>query len=101
LADETRVQRMRRTVVVANLSWTVTTADIAKHIERACGVRPLDVFLERKPNGTLAGFGFVEMRTEEDAARVVAVGLPPLTGRALVVRRRPPGCTVARGTASA
>jgi hypothetical protein len=67
----------------------VITADVARHVA-ACGLQPVDVFLQRKPDGTIAGFGFVEMRTEEDAARVVATGLPALAERPLVVKRRRP-----------
>ena len=68
----------------------MTTADVARHVERACGLRPLDVFLPRKPDGALAGYGFVEMRTVADAARLVATGLPPLLGRPLIVKPRGP-----------
>jgi RNA recognition motif-containing protein len=74
----------------------VTTADVARLVARACGLRPLDVFLDRKPNGTLAGYGFVEMHTEPEAAHVVARGVPPLAGREIVVARRRP---VDHGTA--
>jgi hypothetical protein len=82
--------RARRTVFVRNLHTTVTTADVARHVAAACGLQPVDVFLQRKADGTIAGFGFVEMRTEEQAARLVAAGLPPFAGRALVVSRRRP-----------
>jgi RNA recognition motif-containing protein len=90
IADETRAQRTRRTIFVGNLPDAATTADVAGHVERACGSRPLDVFLLRRPDGRLAGVGYVELRTEADAARVIAAGLPELAGRPLVVDRRRP-----------
>src|SRR5262249_24922087 len=40
--------------------------------------------------GTPAGYAFLTMRSEEDAARLVASGLPPLLGRTRVVARRQP-----------
>jgi len=86
--DDSRAQRAARTVFVGGLGTTATAGDVVRHVERASGRRPLDVFLNRRANGTLAGFGFVEMRSEDDAARVVAAGLPPLAGRPLIVKRR-------------
>jgi hypothetical protein len=48
----------------------------------------VDVFLERRPSGEPDGYAFVQMASAEDAAQLIATGLPPLGGRPLVVDRR-------------
>jgi len=77
-------------VFIGNLHSTVTAGQVAHHVAAACGMKPLDVFLSRREDGTLEGFALVAMPSPEHAARLVARGLPPLLGRPLVVARRRP-----------
>jgi RNA recognition motif-containing protein len=88
--DDSREQRARRTIFVGNLHTTLSTAEVARHVERACGLRPVEVHLPRREDGTLAGYGFVELPSAADADRLVATGLPPLVGRSLIVKPRRP-----------
>jgi len=88
--DESRDERTRRQVFVHGLHTTSTTAEVARHVERACGLRPVDVFLPRREDGTLTGYGFVELPSVAEADQLVASGLPPLLGRSLSVKPRRP-----------
>jgi len=88
--DETPEQEHVRTVFVSNLAPSVTVGDLYRHLAAATRLRPQQTFLERGTNGEPAGYAFLMMRTEEEAIRLVARGLPPLLRRTTYVARRQP-----------
>src|SRR5438067_5937564 len=75
---------------VGNLGYSVTDGDLAKVFEAHGTVESAQVIMDRD-TGRSKGFGFVEMKTDQEAqAAIAALTGQELSGRALVVSEAKP-----------
>ena len=75
----------RATVYVGNLPWSTTEDDLAALFAEVCSVVDVRVIQDRG-TGRSRGYGFVELPSPEDVARVVgALNGRRFNGRVLVV----------------
>lgn len=81
---------MGKKLYVGNLSYEVTDADLAKMCETHGRVESAQVIMDRD-TGRSKGFGFVEMKTDEEAQAVIAaLNGQQMGGRALTVNEAKP-----------
>src|SRR5262245_47339334 len=85
---------MGKKLYVGNLTYGVTDSDLQKMFEAHGTVESAQVIMDRD-TGRSKGFGFVEMKTDQEAqAAVAALNGKEMDGRALTVneaRPRPQG----------
>ena len=85
---------MGKKLYVGNLSYDVTDSELAKLFEPHGTVESAQVIMDRD-TGRSKGFGFVEMKTDQEAqAAIAALNGKEVEGRALTVneaRPRPEG----------
>src|SRR5262249_61965275 len=74
--DESREERTQRTVFIGNLHSTVTAGQVAHHVAAACGMKPLDVCLSRREDGTLERFPLAAVPSPKHPAALAAPALP-------------------------
>jgi cold-inducible RNA-binding protein len=88
---------MGKKLYVGNLSYDVTDSDLAKMFESHGQVESAQVIMDRD-TGRSKGFGFVEMKTEEDAqAAIAALNGQQVGGRTLAVNEARPKSDSGRG----
>ena len=81
---------MGKKLYVGNLGYGVTDADLAKMFEAHGTVESAQVIMDRD-TGRSKGFGFVEMKTEQEAqAATAALNGQESGGRALTVNEAKP-----------
>jgi len=85
---------MGKKLYVGNLGYAVTDSDLVKMFESHGTVQSAQVIIDRD-RGRSKGFGFVEMKTEQEAqAATAALNGQDIGGRVLIVneaRPRPEG----------
>jgi len=83
-------EEMGKKLYVGNLSYSVTDAELSKLFEPSGQVESAQVIVDRD-TGRSKGFGFVEMKTEQDAqAAIAALNGKEFGGRALTVNEARP-----------
>jgi RNA recognition motif-containing protein len=88
---------MGRKLYVGNMGYGVTDADLMKMFEPHGTVESAQVIMDRD-TGRSKGFGFVEMKTEEEArAAIAALNGQDAGGRALTVNEAKPRTEGGRG----
>ena len=88
---------MSMKLYVGNLSYDVTDGDLAKMFEAHGTVQSAQVIMDRD-TGRSKGFGFVEMKTnEEGQAAIAALNGQSMGGRSLTVNEARPKTEVSRG----
>ena len=88
---------MGKKLYVGNLNYGVTDSDLSKMFEAHGTVESAQVILDRD-TGQSKGFGFVEMKTPQEAqAAIAAVNGQDLGGRALTVNEARPRTEGGRG----
>ena len=91
---------MGKKLYVGNLSYGVTDSDLAKMFEPHGSVQSAQVIMDRD-TGRSKGFGFVEMKTEQEAQTAIgALNGKEMEGRTLTVneaRPKPEGGRGGRG----
>jgi RNA recognition motif-containing protein len=88
---------MGKKLYVGNLSYDVTDSDLVKMFETHGRVESAQVIMDRD-TGRSKGFGFVEMKTDEEAqAAIAALNGPQVGGRALAVNEARPKTESGRG----
>src|SRR5262249_12007093 len=88
---------MGRKLYVGNLGYGVTDSDLAKMFEAHGTVESAQVIMDRD-TGRSKGFGFVEMKTEQEAqAAITALNGQDAGGRALTVNEARPRTEGGRG----
>jgi RNA recognition motif-containing protein len=81
---------MGRKLYVGNLSYEVTDSDLSKMFEAHGTVESAQVIMDRD-TGRSKGFGFVEMKTEQEAqAAIAGLGGQDVGGRSLTVNEARP-----------
>ena len=81
---------MGRKLYVGNLSYEVADSDLSKMFEAHGTVESAQVIMDRD-TGRSKGFGFVEMKTDQEAqAAIAALNGQDSGGRALVVNEARP-----------
>src|ERR1700692_3433270 len=81
---------MGKKLYVGNLSYEVTDSDLSKLFEAHGTVESAQVIMDRDTNRS-KGFGFVEMKTDQEAqAAVAALNGKEMDGRALTVNEARP-----------
>jgi len=81
---------MAKKLYVGNLSYEVTDSDLSKMFETYGRVESAQIIIDRD-TGRSKGFGFVEMKTEEEAqAAIGALNGQQSGGRALTVNEAKP-----------
>jgi cold-inducible RNA-binding protein len=81
---------MGRKLYVGNLSYEVTDSDLAKLFEPHGTVESAQVIIDRDTSRS-KGFGFVEMKTDQEAqAAIAALSGKESGGRALTVNEAKP-----------
>jgi cold-inducible RNA-binding protein len=81
---------MERKLYVGNLAYGVTDSDLAKMFEPYGTVESAQVIMDRD-TGRSKGFGFVQMKTEQEAqAAIAALNGQESGGRALTVNEARP-----------
>src|SRR5258708_3584671 len=85
-----RSPRMGKKLYVGNLGYSVTDSDLAKMFEAHGTVESAQVIIDRD-TGRSKGFGFVEMKTDQEAqAAIAALNGQDSGGRALTVNEARP-----------
>src|SRR5262249_14912305 len=88
---------MGRKLYVGGLSYEVTNSDLAKMFEPHGTVESAQVIMDRD-TGRSKGFGFVEMKTEQEAqAATAALNGKDTGGRSLTVNEAKPRTEGGRG----
>src|SRR5262245_31891234 len=88
---------MGKKLYVGNLGYGVTDSDLAKMFEAHGTVESAQVVMDRD-TGRSKGFGFVEMKTDQEAqAATAALNGQDLNGRALTVNEARPRTEGGRG----
>src|SRR6516165_5269105 len=88
---------MGRKLYVGNLGYAVTDSDLTKMFEPHGTVESAQVIMDRD-TGRSKGFGFVEMKTEQEAqAATAALNGQDVGGRALTVNEAKPRTEGGRG----
>lgn len=88
---------MSMKLYVGNLSYDVTDGDLAKMFEAHGTVQSAQVIMDRD-TGRSKGFGFVEMKTSQEAqAAIAALNGQSVGGRALTVNEAKPKTEGGRG----
>src|SRR5215831_7562255 len=88
---------MGRKLYVGNLGYGVTDSDLAKMFEPHGTVESAQVIMDRD-TGRSKGFGFVEMKTEQEAqAAIAALNGKDAGGRSLTVNEAKPRTEGGRG----
>ena len=88
---------MGRKLYVGNLGYGVTDSDLSKMFEAHGTVESAQVIMDRD-TGRSKGFGFVEMKTEQEAqAAITALNGQDAGGRALTVNEAKPRTEGGRG----
>ena len=81
---------MGRKLYVGNLSYSVTDGELAKLFEAHGTVASAQVIMDRD-TGRSKGFGFVEMKTDQEAqAAIAAMNGKEVDGRSLTVNEAKP-----------
>jgi len=81
---------MGKKLYVGNLSYSVTDSELAKMFEPHGSVESAQVIMDRD-TGRSKGFGFVEMKSDQEAqAAIAAMNGKEAGGRALVVNEARP-----------
>src|SRR5229473_6243106 len=81
---------MGKKLYVGNLGYAVTDADLTKMFEPHGTVESAQVIMDRD-TGRSKGFGFVEMKTDQEAqAAIAALNGKDVEGRALTVNEARP-----------
>src|SRR5437868_15533656 len=81
---------MGKKLYVGNLSYETTDADLTKMFEPFGRVESAQVIMDRD-TGRSKGFGFVEMKTDQEAqAAIAALNGKEMEGRALTVNEARP-----------
>ena len=88
---------MGKKLYVGNLGYGVTDSDLSKMFEAHGTVESAQVIMDRD-TGRSKGFGFVEMKTEQEAqAAITALNGKDAGGRALTVNEAKPRTEGGRG----
>lgn len=88
---------MSKKVYVGNLGYGVTDSDLSKMFESHGTVESAQVIMDRD-TGKSKGFGFVEMKTPQEAqAAIAALNGKDADGRALKVNEAKPKTEGSRG----
>jgi RNA recognition motif-containing protein len=88
---------MGRKLYVGNLGYGVTDSDLSKMFEPHGTVESAQVIMDRD-TGRSKGFGFVEMKTEQEAqAAIAALNGQDAGGRSLTVNEAKPRTEGGRG----
>ena len=88
---------MGKKLYVGNLGYGVTDSDLAKMFEPHGTVESAQIIMDRD-TGRSKGFGFVEMKTEQEAqAAITALNGQDSGGRALTVNEAKPRTEGGRG----
>src|SRR5262249_23627572 len=88
---------MGRKLYVGNLGYGVTDSDLSKMFEAHGTVESAQVIMDRD-TGRSKGFGFVEMKTEQEAqAAIAALNGQDAGGRSLTVNEAKPRTEGGRG----
>jgi RNA recognition motif-containing protein len=88
---------MGKKLYVGNLGYSVNDSDLTKLFEPHGTVESVQVILDRD-SGRSKGFGFVEMKTEQEAqAAIAALNGQEMGGRALTVNEARPRTEGGRG----
>lgn len=88
---------MGKKLYVGNLSYTVTESDLSQLFEPYGGVESVQIIMDRD-TGRSKGFGFVEMKSDQDAqAAIAALNGQDMGGRALTVNEARPKTEGGRG----
>jgi RNA recognition motif-containing protein len=88
---------MGKKLYVGNLSYGVTDSDLTKMFEAHGTVESAQIIMDRD-TGRSKGFGFVEMKTEQEAqAAIQALNGQDSGGRALTVNEAKPRTEGGRG----
>jgi len=88
---------MGKKLYVGNLGYDVTDSDLTKLFETHGRVESVQIIMDRD-TGRSKGFGFVEMKTDEEAqAAIAALNGQQLGGRALAVNEARPKTESGRG----
>jgi cold-inducible RNA-binding protein len=88
---------MGKKLYVGNLSYDVTDGDLVKMFETHGGVESAQIIMDRD-TGRSKGFGFVEMKTDEEAqAAIAALNGQQAGGRTLAVSEARPKADGDRG----
>ena len=88
---------MGKKLYVGNLSYGVTDSDLSKMFEAHGTVESAQVIMDRD-TGRSKGFGFVEMKTEQEAqAAIAALNGKDADGRSLTVNEAKPRNEGGRG----
>ena len=88
---------MGRKLYVGNLGFGVTDSDLSKMFEAHGTVESAQVIMDRD-TGRSKGFGFVEMKTEQEAqAAIAALNGKDADGRSLTVNEARPRTEGGRG----
>jgi len=88
---------MGRKLYVGNLGYGVTDSDLSKMFEPHGTVESAQVIMDRD-TGRSKGFGFVEMKTEQEAqAAIAALNGQDAGGRSLTVNEAKPRSEGGRG----
>src|SRR5262245_15422550 len=83
-------EEMGKKLYVGNLSYSVTDSELAKMFEPHGSVESAQVIMDRD-TGRSKGFGFVEMKSDQEAqAAIAAMNGKEAGGRALVVNEARP-----------
>ncbi len=81
---------MGNKLYVGNLPYTCSDAELANHFSQQGTVQSASIITDRE-TGRSKGFGFVEMATDDEAARAVAeLHGKPFMGRPLTVNEAKP-----------
>ena len=89
---------MGKKLYVGNLGYGVTDSDLSKMFEAHGTVESAQVIMDRD-TGRSKGFGFVEMKTEQEAqAAITALNGKDADGRALKVNEAKPRTEGSRGS---
>jgi RNA recognition motif-containing protein len=88
---------MGKKLYVGNLGYEVTDSDLSKMFEAHGTVESAQVIMDRDA-GRSKGFGFVEMKTEQEAqAAIAALNGQDMGGRSLTVNEARPRTEGGRG----
>ncbi len=88
---------MGKKLYVGNLGYTVTDGDLSKMFEVHGTVESAQIIMDRDA-GRSKGFGFVEMKTDQEAqAAIAALNGKESGGRALTVNEAKPRTESGRG----
>ncbi|MGI6576064.1 MAG: RNA recognition motif domain-containing protein [bacterium] len=83
---------MSKTIYVGNLPWATTKEELAEVFAAKAGVEVLDSrIITDRETGRSRGFGFVEVESDEDLAKVIEVmNGADFNGREIIVNEAKP-----------